>query len=71
MRVEQRQLLMAMHGVSSLAFRSRHVNVPKRRGVVDIQGDRLRWTRIVLALQVHHGTPHPDQRALIGRILPT
>jgi hypothetical protein len=70
MRVEQRQLLAAMHGIRGLAFRSRHVNVPKRRGIVDIEGNGLRWLPVALAPQVPHGPPHPDQRALIRRILP-
>ena len=56
MSVEQRQLLMAMHDIG---------------GVVEIEGDRLRWAGVTLAPQVHHAARHPDQRAQVGRILPS
>ena len=56
MRIEQRQLLVAMHGVG---------------GVVDIKRDRLWCTLITLAPQVHQGMCQPDQGAQIGGILPT
>ena len=55
-RIEQRQLLMAMHGVCA---------------VVDIERDRLGRAPVTLAPQVHHGPRHPDQGAHVRGILPT
>ena len=55
MRVKQRQLLMAVHGIG---------------GVVDIERDRLGRASATLAPQIHHGPHQPDQRAQIRRVLP-
>ena len=55
-RIEQRQLLMAVHGVC---------------GIVDIEGDRLGRAPVALAPQVHHGTRQPEQGAQVWRVLPT
>ena len=55
MRIEQRQLLMAMHGIG---------------GVVDIEGDRLGRAPVTLAPQVHHGSRQSDQGAQVRRVLP-
>ena len=55
MGVEQRQLLMTMHGVG---------------GVVDIKRDRLGRTSVTLAPQIHQGVCQPDQSAQVGSILP-
>lgn len=53
--VEQRQLLMAMHGIGR---------------VIDIEGNRLWWAPVAVAPQVHHGVRQPDQGAQVGRVLP-
>src|ERR1039457_308942 len=47
-RVEQRQLLMAVHGIG---------------GVVDIERDRLGRAFATLAPQIHRGPRQPDQGA--------
>jgi hypothetical protein len=56
MSVELRQLLVTENGIG---------------GVVDVEGDRPRWTAVAPAPQVHHGAGHADQRATVRGILPT
>ena len=56
MGVEQRQLLMAVHGIG---------------GVIDIEGNGLWRVLVALTPQVHHCLRQPDQRAQVGRVLPT
>src|ERR1700733_4364576 len=46
--IEQRQLLMAMHGVG---------------GVVDIKRDGFGWPPATAAPQIHHGVAQADQSA--------
>jgi hypothetical protein len=46
--VEQRQLLMAMHGIGR---------------VIDIEGYGLWWAPVAVAPQVHHGLRQPEQGA--------
>ena len=55
MRIEQRQLLMAMHDIG---------------GVVDIEGDRLGRATVTLAPQLYHGSHQSYQGAQVRRILP-
>lgn len=55
MRVEQRQLLEAVHHVHR---------------VVDIQGDVLRRLAVALTPQVDRPVAQPQQGAQVGRILP-
>jgi hypothetical protein len=61
-RMEQRQSLITMHRIGRHAFRSRHVNVPKRGGVVDIECDGFRWFYVTLAPQIHADAGQADQR---------
>src|SRR5208337_2657103 len=56
MRIEQRQLLMAMDGVC---------------GIVDIERDRLGRSPETLAPQVHHCPRHSYQGAQVRGVLPT
>jgi hypothetical protein len=55
MGVEQRQLLVAVHGIG---------------GVIDIQGDGLGRTAVALAPQVDHAVRQSDQGAQVRRVLP-
>jgi hypothetical protein len=52
-RVEQRQLLLAVHHIE---------------GVVDVQRHRLRRTAVTPAPQIHHGVAQPQQGAQVGRV---
>src|SRR5271157_3844002 len=56
MGIEQRQLLMAVHGVC---------------GIVDIECDPLWRSPVTLAPQVHHGARQSDQAAQVWGVLPT
>ena len=53
--VEQRQLLVAMHGIV---------------GVIDVEGDSLGRTAVTFAPQIHHGMGQADQRAQVRGVLP-
>ena len=55
MGIEQRQLLMAMHGIGS---------------VIDIEGNGLGWAPVAFTPQVHHGLHQPDHGTQVGRVLP-
>src|SRR5258707_87404 len=50
MRVEEAQLLAAMHGIE---------------GIVDVEHDPFRHLLERLTIKIDHGTPHPQQRARI------
>ena len=54
-RVEQRQLLVAMHGIG---------------GIIDVEGDGLGWPLVAPAPQIH-GARQTDQRVPVRGILPT
>jgi hypothetical protein len=55
MSIEQRQLLMAVHGVGR---------------VIDIEGNCLWWAPVAPTPQIHHRLRQPYQGAQIWRVLP-